>query len=418
MDAMDTIPLSELKLGMVLARPARDRNGRLLVAEGLTVTEDHLRVLKSWGVTEVAVEGDDSEAVEEEPLPAEALRLSGRYVKIQYRRTDFSDELTREMMRLSSRRLARRITENEQLGEVLREVLDQNVEPEPCEVPERTSSLDPYRVVGDNTELATLPTVFAQLVDSINDPRSSAATIARVVSQDTSLSARLLKIVNSPFYGFPQKIDTISRAVTILGSRQLTMLAMGIAAIDIFKDIPDDICDMESFWQHCIAVGVIARLLASHCNIPNTERLFVAGLLHDIGHLLLYKHIPEEAKQAVLLARCKEEVLFWAERKVLGFDHAKLGGILLKQWKLPPTLEASVAHHHDPSKAMDPKEPSLVCLANSMAYGLDLGSAGEQLVPPPCEDILKNTGLSLSALDSVVGQVDLHYDELTQMFLT
>ncbi len=409
---MRVLAINELKPGMVLGKEARDRNGRLLLGEGLELDENHIRILKSWGVTQAHVAGGEEESDTPE-IPPEIRQAAVGRIKKRFSHADWSDALVQNLMKAGVQRLCERMLED---PELIPEPPAPEA-PEAFELKPRTESIDPRKVIHDNTELASLPTVFAELVEAVNDPRSSAASISRVVSKDTALAARLLKLVNCPFYGFPQKIDTISRAVTILGSRQLTMLALGVAAVDMFRDVPEEMCTMDSFWRHSIAVGVSARALALSCNIPNTERLFVAGLLHDVGHLVIYKHLAAYARDIQALALAEDVSLRSAEVKVLGFDHCKMGSLLLREWKLPPTLENIVGHHHKPEKAQSPREPGLVQLANALSYALELGTSGETRIPDVSPELLQMTGLEPSTIKQVVPQILTHYNELTRLIV-
>ena len=194
--------------------------------------------------------------------------------------------------------------------------------------------------------LVSLPHIFTEINRVISDPRSSAVHVADVISKDPNLTARLLRIVNSAFYGFPSKIDTISRAVTILGSKELSTLALGTSVLNIFNDIPADLVDMKSFWEHSVACGIAARMIGSYKNIANTERLFVAGLLHDIGRIIIYKYLPSEGREMLLYAQQTDCLLRSAEMEVLGFDHGQIGAMLMQKWKLPVILEQALGYHH------------------------------------------------------------------------
>ena len=128
-------------------------------------------------------------------------------------------------------------------------------------------------------EIPSLPMIFTRIDEAVNNPRSSLADIGRIISEDSSLTARLLKIVNSAFYSFPSKIETISRAVTVVGTQQLRDLALATSVMKLFQGIPPDLINMEAFWKHSIACGVAARVLAAHKREANIERFFVAGIL-------------------------------------------------------------------------------------------------------------------------------------------
>jgi HD-like signal output (HDOD) protein len=144
-------------------------------------------------------------------------------------------------------------------------------------------------------KLPEIPSLIFTLNDTIADPFSSADDIAQVISKSPGLSALLLRIVNSAFYGFPSRIDSVTRAVTIIGSKEVSTLAVGITTMEIFKDIPRSVFDMQAFTHHSLACGVLARILAAGGNIRNTEQLFVSGLLHDIGRMVIFKYFPQQA---------------------------------------------------------------------------------------------------------------------------
>jgi putative nucleotidyltransferase with HDIG domain len=234
------------------------------------------------------------------------------------------------------------------------------------------------RIVG----LVSLPRIVFEIDRVINDPQSSATNVADIVSKDPNLTAKLLKMVNSAFYNFSLRIDTISRAVTILGSEELRTLALATSALEMFKGIPSDLVDMKSFWEHSIACGAAARTIASHMNIMNIERLFVAGLLHDIGRIVIYKYLPDQGREVLLYAQQTGCLLRSAELEVLGFDHTQIGSMLVKRWQFPLVLEQALACHHQPALSQSLLEASIVHVADILANALMIGTSGERFVPP------------------------------------
>ncbi len=202
--------------------------------------------------------------------------------------------------------------------------------------------------IGDSVELNSLPDVYIKLKAVLEDPGSASADMAKVIQYDPALSARVLRIVNSAFFGLPSKIETIRQAVTMLGTLKIHDIALATSVIEAFAGVPDDLVDMRSFWHESIHCGVTSRLLANKCNILDSEKLFVAGLLSDIGHLVMYQKIPEQC--VYLLAKAKSEnlVLFKEERSLLGFDYAELGAELLRYWNLPESLQVITQNHVEP----------------------------------------------------------------------
>jgi HD-like signal output (HDOD) protein len=197
-------------------------------------------------------------------------------------------------------------------------------------------------ILKDTIVLPSLPIIFNRLNEAVNNPRMSIADIGRIISEDVGLSARLLKIANSALYGFPAKIDTISRAVTIIGTQQLRDLALATVVLKIFKGIPPHLIHLEKFWLHSIACGITARILATYRRESNVERFFVAGMLHDVGRLLLCLKCPESMQECLMRAHEGGSTLVEVEKEVLGTDHAAVGGALVRHWSLPPSLEEVV----------------------------------------------------------------------------
>jgi len=269
------------------------------------------------------------------------------------------------------------------------------------------------KLVAQVKTVSSLPTVYLRLNEAVNDPHGSNRDIAHVLSEDPGLTARLLHIVNSAFYGFPSKIDTITRAVTVIGTKQLRDLALATSVIEMFDGMADDVVSMESFWQHSIACGVTARILATYRRENNVERFFVAGLLHDIGRLIMFMKIPELCQQALQESETSNTLLYEAEYKILGFDHANVGGLLLRQWQLPESTTNAVAYHHKPCHPrLDGAhhfDASLIHVADIIANSMQLGSSGERYVPPLNQDAWQKLGLPESILSPTIKQLEHQY---------
>jgi putative nucleotidyltransferase with HDIG domain len=187
--------------------------------------------------------------------------------------------------------------------------------------------------------------------------------------------------VNSAYYGFPSKIDRISRAVTIIGTKEISSLALGISVMQAFKGIPKHIMDMQAFIHHSLACGIIARILAARHNLPQTEQLFVSGLLHDIGKLIVYSYYPEHAVACFCLAESSDTSVFQTERNIVGINHPQLAEQLLIKWKLPMDLTDSIIYHHAPSRASNSDTAGIVHLADIISLGLGIGYSGERSIP-------------------------------------
>ncbi len=265
----------------------------------------------------------------------------------------------------------------------------------------------PEDLVKGVIKLISLPEIFIRINQVMEDPDHNAKQLGDVISHDPSLTARILRIVNSAYYGLAVKIELVSRAVSVIGEDDLKNLVLATSAVDAFKRIPNQLVDIDLFWRHSIHTGIVARLLSKHCNILHGERLFVAGLLHDIGKLILYFKEADLSQEVLLKAAETDGVTFRAEKEIIGFTHADVGGALINAWQLADTLNDVVAHHHTPLKAKKyPTETAIVhiadCVVNSIGPDTVLDEHLLDDYPSFEPETLKVTGLDLSILPGVM----------------
>ncbi|MEZ5542661.1 MAG: HDOD domain-containing protein [Pseudomonadota bacterium] len=204
-----------------------------------------------------------------------------------------------------------------------------------------------------DAQLVTLPAVYLRLKEVLDDPDYTVADIEDAIGSDPAVAARLLRVANSPYFGFSAQVATIARAVGLLGSQQVHDLVLATSVAQTFAAIPIDVIDMHAFWTRSVYRAIAARTLAGHCRLPERERLFVGGLLLDIGHLVMYQSIPHEARAALQRADAEQRALHQVERELLGFDFARLGGELLARWGLPQSLWEPVMQHVRPAQQLD-----------------------------------------------------------------
>ncbi len=270
------------------------------------------------------------------------------------------------------------------------------------------------RIVDETSTVYSLPLFYEHLNEAINHPRSSIDDISKIITEDQGLTARLLRLANSPMFGCYAKVDSITKAVTILGTQQLRDLALAASVMGVFKGIPEDLLKMSSFWQHSIACGIIARSLAVYRRESNVERLFVAGMLHDVGQVVLAAARPEVSRELLEAQRDTGRLYLELERERLGFDHADLGGALLKKWKIPASIGETVACHHNPESAEQFRlETALIHLADIMCQSMELGRGAEWGVPPLDESAWDRLGLSPHMLGTVLNQSE---EQITETF--
>jgi HD-like signal output (HDOD) protein len=339
------VKVSELKDGMVLEEDLLAPNGRFILPKGAVIRDSYIKTLKAWGVVEASVAQDGvvpsagrAEFPADDPFLKRAQELLSPFFPSKEARAPHMEEVFRCAVQMAAR--------------VLKRGDDFPVVDIGCIPPVRPGArrkFTPHELVS-LVSFVTLPDVYHKIGEVVNRPSSSVEQIARVVSKDQSLSAKLLRLVNSSFYGLSSRVESVSRAITIVGVRELMTLAMGISVVSAFKGVAPGYVSMRSFWNHSVCCGVFARVLAAKMGLKEEERFFLAGLMHDIGRMILYVKAPFAMGEAVAMSS-KGVPLYEAEREVLGFDHAHLGYYAMKEWKIPSSIYELVRFHHNPSGA-------------------------------------------------------------------
>ena len=267
----------------------------------------------------------------------------------------------------------------------------------------------------DIDHLVSLPSVGIRVNEVVNDPNSTAEDIGKLISQDPALAARVLRIANSPAYGLSAQITTITRAVAVVGTQLIRDLVLTTSTISAFKDIPNELISLENFWNHSMYCGIAARLLAEQRGMKHAETEFIAGLLHDIGQLVIFRKEPEAARQAVLLSveGPDDFALHKAEQEIFGFDHAQVGATLLRHWHFPDLLVACVENHHAPQDEQKfPIEVSLVHIANSIATLAEVDSVSEGDAVRTEQFAWDMVGLSREVIEPTVRATQVQFTEM------
>jgi HD-like signal output (HDOD) protein len=243
-----------------------------------------------------------------------------------------------------------------------------------------------FQKVVKSAQLISLPDIYIKLKELMDDPEYTMVEIAFLVGRDPGMATRFLRVVNSPLNRRARKIETVSQAVSLLGVRQVHDIVLSASVAEAFEGIQTDVMNMKKFWQRSFYCAVMTKQLALECQILESDRLFVNGLLHDIGHLFMYIAIPEESQDTILKAKKMGRPLYQVERELLGFDYAKLGGYVMGKWDLPKSLQAITRFHPEPGKADQfESETALLHLASLLVQAdledADFG-AGAFLVDP------------------------------------
>ena len=268
------------------------------------------------------------------------------------------------------------------------------------------------------TQVSSLPDLYRRLDAAIDAPNSSFAQIGKIIGDDTGFTARLLRIANSALYNFPSKIETVDRAMSIIGTKQLRELALATTVIRLFSGMDNALVSMESFWRHSLCCGAAARVIATARRENNIERFFVLGMLHDVGRLVMYNRIPELCGEIIDEARSSQRLLVEVEKEKLGFNHADIGRLLLQMWKLPKAQIEAVGYHHTPHVAQHyPLEAAVVHMADVIANALQCGTSGERYVPRFNAEAWRRLELNESQLGSIIAHTDEQTREAVRLFL-
>ncbi|MBI4804875.1 MAG: HDOD domain-containing protein [Desulfovibrio sp.] len=433
---MSTVPIAELQIGSILSADVKSKQGRLLLVAGTRLEERHIKILKTWGVYEAPVNGAETgqeeprtvqssqaqqppQAPQASPSPQEPkvdISVSDKaclaYSQCRFLLSKNPGPIDKLLMRRHFLKTKERVDS----GQVRLKELTFAKCVAAAELP-KMAALDPDRIISGNTQLASPPHVFREIIKALQDPKSSVSYLADVIAKDPALTARLLRIVNSPFYGQTQKIDTPARALLILGAKKLTSLAAGIAIMSVFEGIPQSVVNMELFWKHSLSCGVVCKLLALQVEPELEDSLFLAGMLHDIGKLVMLKDHAKHAALVLSASRQLAKPSYEIEKAVWGFTHADIGARLAEQWNFPTSLVNAIRFHHSHSSAADHHESDFVHLADHVACAMEIGSSGAWLFPPLLHVRLGRHAPSLNLLKAILPMAEQQTEEIVGLFL-
>jgi putative nucleotidyltransferase with HDIG domain len=267
-------------------------------------------------------------------------------------------------------------------------------------------------------ELPTLPVVFQELFSRMQDPDAQVSELADVIARDQALTSKILKLVNSAFYGHSKQITTISRAVIIMGFQAVRSAALAVSVFERFKDLRDtsELFSLENFWRHSIGVSCLAKQLSLVLHRCEPEDAFVAGLLHDTGKLIMLQHFPTDVDD--LARAATEQRLTWRACEDLLFptDHAAIGRALFRAWDFPAPVVEAVACHHKPEAASRHADlTALVHLADFFSHHMECG--GPAAAPPRThsQDAARLVGLDPAAADDVVTRARAEIEESLEL---
>lgn len=234
--------------------------------------------------------------------------------------------------------------------------------------------------------LPTLPTVVSKMIDQVDSPRTSTAALARLISSDQALTAKVLKFANSAYYGFPREISTVNMAIVVLGFNAVKEMGLSLSVFDVFKKTPsNEYFDVTLFWEHSVGTGVAARMLARTYKPTLAGEAFVAGLLHDVGKVILKQYFDPEFAAIIKAQNEKGITLEEAELATIETTHSQIGNWLAEKWNLPELICETIRCHHVPWEANnEPLFLACISIADYLCHISKVGQSGR--VQPPVLD--------------------------------
>ena len=273
------------------------------------------------------------------------------------------------------------------------------------------------QLLEQSSSLISPPKTYLALKKAIASPSTDFGDLSALISSDPVIAVRVLKIANSAMFSFAGRINTIDRALSLIGTEQLTQLVLATEVLNAFKNVNCEIVSLEQFWHHSIGCAVSARVLAQYKREYDIEVFFLMGLLQGLGRLLLFCHLPETQQTLLNTHTDQKNTLYTLETKQYGFTQDSLGAALTEKWHLPEEISETIAHHHCPLSSKKHSYPAAIThVADWLTHGMQLGFNGDKIMPKLDENAWGLIGIPESALENIVNEIDRQYsDTVTQL---
>jgi HD-like signal output (HDOD) protein len=260
-------------------------------------------------------------------------------------------------------------------------------------------------------DLPTLPKVLEKVSRLVDDESSSTEQIARLIAMDQVLSAKVLKMVNSPIYGFPRRIGTIQHALVLLGFGVIRGLIISTSVFDIMAK------SMLGLWEHSVGCALACSSIAKAAGLDDPEEYAVAGLLHDLGKVVALVQLPEIKGEIEGLVGSEDLSYLEAERRTMGFGHDRINAWLANHWNLPPNIKEGMTLHHDPEKSGSyPDMARVVHVGDFLTKVMEVGSGGDDQVPFLSKPALQGLGLRSSSLERVLDDLSMELVDMQALY--
>lgn len=276
------------------------------------------------------------------------------------------------------------------------------------------------KVVATIGELPTSPGVVSTVMGLTADLNTEINKLSRVLSGDAALTAKVLRLSNSPFYGRARSVGSLNEAILILGFYTIRSMVVASSTYSIFRSKTKNAAT-KIMWEHSLATAMAARIIGKRIRHRHVEEAFIVGLLHDIGKLILHQKMHDSYKEIIKKVQLDRRSFITVEQEQLGFSHCDLGSVILTRWNFPSILTEAVAQHHTPEEASPPEDrsvalPHIIYFANEMAKKMNYGFIKDyevDLASLPQAQILD---LDAEAIESVQVELETHYQEEKSLF--
>lgn len=267
--------------------------------------------------------------------------------------------------------------------------------------------------------IPTLPSMVREVLSLLQQKNTTANDLQQVITKDPAIAVKVLKLVNSSYYGFPSKIASIQHALTILGFNTLRSLVLSISAFDsLSKGLDRSSFDFTQYSIHCNACAITAKIIAKPIANIDEEDAFAIGLLHDIGKVIMCKYMNKEFAEVSQKVKETQRPAFEVEQEILGFTHGDIGGWLAEHWKLPETIINGISRHHHIDAQEKNLLPAIVHLADILCIAKGLGTDHNMIVPPLDQNAWNNLKMTKKKIVGTMNEIDDQIAKAIELFET
>ena len=264
------------------------------------------------------------------------------------------------------------------------------------------------KVINEVQKLPTLPAVANKVTKLLKDPTCTAIRVSEVIDKDPSLTIRVLRLVNSAFYSMRSEITNVRHAVALLGFKTISQMVITISVFDVFKGGYGREFDRVGFWKHSIGCAVISQKIAQLTNYAGVDDCFTAGLLHDIGKVVVDQYLHEEMERVIQLTQEREISFADAEKEIMGVNHADIGGQVMENWRIPTPIVVAVKYHHHILEEGENRENAhdpivdIVRLSDIICKREKIGYTGDSIMPEISEGLHSRLNTNQEAIDQLI----------------